>query len=113
MSQTKIDSKKKNLSESFLNACGGYSIAYFLGIIILPFSLDWIAKDPMTATIFVTLCFSSVSFVRVFVLRSIFSKLGYDDNIIRLAIMAYRRGASKVKSLEWSVNGKAPKTNQH
>ena len=113
MSQTEIDSRKKSLSEAFVNSFGAYPIGYGIGIIILPISVGWIHTDPLLANVFITLTYASVSFIRVYVLRRVFTRLGYDDNFIRLAIKLCKRGASIIKSKEVSVNGKTHKTNQH
>jgi len=94
MSQTEIDSRKKSLSEAFVNSFGAYPIGYGIGIIILPISVGWIHTDPLLANVFITLTYASVSFVRVYVLRRVFTRLGYDDNFIRLAIKLCKRGAS-------------------
>ena len=112
MSQTEIDSRKKSLSEAFVNSFGAYPIGYGIGIIILPISVGWIHTDPLLANVFITLTYASVSFIRVYVLRRVFTRLGYDDNFIRLAIKLCKRGASIIKSKEVSVNGKTHKTNQ-
>jgi len=113
MSQTEIDSRKKSLSEAFVNSFGAYPIGYGIGIIILPISVGWIHTDPLLANVFITLTYASVSFIRVYVLRRVFTRLGYDDNFIRLAIKLCKRGASIIKSKEVSVYGKTHKTNQH
>jgi len=113
MSQTEIDSRKKSLSEAFVNSFGAYPIGYAIGIIILPVSVGWIHTDPLLANVFITLTYASVSFIRVYLLRRVFTRLGYDDNFIRLAIKLCKRGASIIKSKEVSVNGKTHKTNQH
>ncbi len=113
MSQTEIDSRKKSLSEAFVNSFGAYPIGYGIGIIILPISVGWIHTDPLLANVFITLTYASVSFIRVYVLRRVFTRLGYDDNFIRLAIKLCKRGASIIKSKEWRTNEKNPKTNQH
>jgi len=104
MSQTEIDSRKKSLSEAFVNSFGAYPIGYAIGIV------GWIHTDPLLANVFITLTYASVSFIRVYVLRRVFTRLGYDDNFIRLAIKLCRRGASIIKSKEVSVNGKTHKT---
>jgi len=110
MSQTEIDSRKKSLSEAFVNSFGAYPIGYGIGIIILPISVGWIHTDPLLANVFITLTYASVSFIRVYVLRRVFTRLGYDDNFIRLAIKLCKRGASIIKSKEWRINEKNPKT---
>ena len=44
MSGQITDSRKKSLSEAFVNSFGGYPIGYGLGIVILPLSVGWIKK---------------------------------------------------------------------
>ncbi len=107
------DTRKKSLSEAFVNSFGAYPIGYGIGIIILPISVGWIHTDPLLANVFITLTYASVSFIRVYVLRRVFTRLGYDDNFIRLAIKLCKRGASIIKSKECRRNEKNPKTNQH
>jgi len=113
MSQTKIDSKKKNVVEAATNAFGSYPIGLGLSAIILPLSVTWIAESPIVATATITFIYATCSFFRVYFIRRLFTKLGYDDNFIRLAIKLCKRGASIIKSKEVSVNGKTHKTNQH
>ncbi len=107
------DTRKKSLSEAFVNSFGAYPIGYGIGIIILPISVGWIHTDPLLANDFITLTYASVSFIRVYVLRRVFTRLGYDDNFIKLAIKLCQRGASIIKSKEWRTNEKNPKTSQH
>ena len=83
------DSKSKSLSEAFVNSFGSYPIGYAVGILVLPFSMSWLQEDLFLANVFVTLIFATVSFVRVYSLRRIFDKFGYDDNFIRLGIKLY------------------------
>jgi len=113
MSQKEIDSRKKSLSEAFINSFGSYPIGYGIGIIILPISVGWIHTDPLLANVFITLTYATVSFIRVYALRRVFTRLGYDDNFIKLAIKICQRGASIIKSKEWRTNEKNPKTSQH
>lgn len=87
----KEDSRSKSLSEAFVNSFGSYPIGYCVGILILPFSLTWLQEDLFLANVFVTLVFATVSFIRVYSLRRIFEKFGYDDNFIRLGIKLYQR----------------------
>ncbi len=107
------DTRKKSLSEAFVNSFGAYPIGYGIGILILPISLGWLQENPLLANVFITLTYATVSFVRVYFLRRLFTKLGYDDNFIKLAIKICQRGASIIKSKEWRTNEKNPKTNQH
>ncbi|MBI1661938.1 MAG: hypothetical protein IS860_00230 [Nitrosopumilus sp.] len=85
------DTKSKSLSEAFVNSFGSYPIGYVVGIVVLPFSMNWLQEDLFLANIFVTLVFATVSFVRVYSLRRVFEKFGYDDNFIRLAIKLYHK----------------------
>jgi len=94
------DTRKKSLSEAFINSFGAYPIGYGIGIMILPLSVGWIHEDPLMANVFITLTYATVSFIRVYFLRRLFTKLGYDDNFIRLAIKLCQRGASIFKSKE-------------
>jgi len=78
------DSKAKSLSEAFVNSFGAYPIGYAIGIVILPLSMGWLQEDVFTANIFITLVYATFSFVRIFFLRRLFERLGFDDNFIRL-----------------------------
>jgi len=91
MSKQISDSRKKSLSEAFINSFGGYPIGYIIGIAILPISLGWIQKDPLVANLAITLVYASVSFVRSYFLRRIFEKYGIDDNFIKLFIALIRK----------------------
>ncbi|MFM9876126.1 MAG: hypothetical protein ACKVN8_07135 [Nitrosarchaeum sp.] len=90
-----IDSRKKSLIEAAVNSFGGYPIAYGLGLVILPLSMGWIQKDPLTANLLITFIYSCVSLVRSYFLRRVFAKYGIDDNFIRLGI----RGFKKIRQL--------------
>ena len=105
-----LDSRKKSLSEAFVNSFGSYPIGYGIGILILPVSVGWLYEDPITANIFITLIYASVSFTRVYFLRRLFLRLGIDDNFIKLGIKLCRRGALILKEKENSKNEKNPKT---
>ena len=85
------DTKSKSLSEAFVNSFGSYPIGYAVGILVLPFSMSWLQEDLFLANVFVTLVFATVSFIRVYSLRRIFEKFGYDDNFIRLGIKLYHK----------------------
>jgi len=85
------DSRSKSLSEAFVNSFGGYPIGYGIGIIILPISMGWLQEDVFTANVFITLVYASVSFLRIYFLRRIFEKIGFDDNFIRLGMKLYRK----------------------
>jgi len=104
------DSRKKSLSEAFINSFGSYPIGYGIGILVLPLSLGWLNEDPFMANIFITLTYATVSFTRIYFLRRLFTRLGVDDNFIKLAIKLCKRGASKIKSKESRRNEKNPKT---
>ena len=78
------DTRKKSLSEAFVNSFGGYPIGYGIGIVILPLSVGWIQEDPLTVNLLITFIYASVSFARSYFLRRIFEKYGWDDNFIRL-----------------------------
>ena len=93
MSTEITDSRKKSLSEAFVNSFGGYPIGYGLGIVILPLSLGWIQEDPLVANLVITFVYASVSFARSYFLRRIFEKFGIDDNFLRL----FMKGYCKVK----------------
>ena len=83
---TRHDSRKKSFSEAFVNSFGSYPIGYGIGVLVLPLSLGWIKEDPFMANIFITLNYATVSFVRVYFLRRLFTRLVVDDNFIKLAI---------------------------
>jgi len=89
--RTKKDTRGKSLSEAFINSFGGYPIGYGIGIIVLPLSMGWIQEDVFTANIFITSVYATASFVRIYYLRRIFEKFGFDDNFIRLAMKLYRK----------------------
>jgi len=80
------DSRSKSLSEAFVNSFGGYPIGYGIGIIVLPISMGWLEEDVFTANIFITLVYASVSFLRIYYLRRVFERIGFDDNFIRLGM---------------------------
>jgi len=85
------DTRKKSLSEAFVNSFGSYPIGYTIGILVLPISTGWIHEDPWTANVFITLVFATVSFTRVYFLRRLFSRLGFDDNFIRLGARLFKK----------------------
>jgi hypothetical protein len=78
------NSKRKDLSESLLNAIGGYITGYIIGIMILPYSVNWIQKDPLIANLVITLSYASVNFGRSYILRRFFAQKGIDDHLIQL-----------------------------
>jgi len=92
------DTRKKSLSEAFVNSFGAYPIGYGIGILILPISVGWIHTDPLLANVFITLTYATVSFVRVYFLRRLFTRLGFDDNFIKLAIKLSQKLTSIIKS---------------
>src|SRR3989344_7808428 len=89
------DTKRKSLSEAFVNSFGSYPIGYAIGLIVLPLSVSWIQKDPYTVNILITLIYASVSFVRIYFLRRLFVKIGFDDNLIRLALKLHQKTARR------------------
>jgi len=97
------DTRKKSLSEAFVNSFGAYPIGYAIGILILPLSVGWIQEDPFTVNIFITLVYASVSFVRIYFLRRIFARLGFDDNFIRLGIKLFHKIATKIQVVRKKV----------
>ena len=93
--ETMSDTKSKSLSEAFVNSFGSYPIGYTIGLIVLPLSVSWIQKDPYTVNILITLVYASVSFVRIYFLRRLFVKIGFDDNLIRLALKLHQKTAKR------------------
>jgi len=93
---SRTDSKGKSLSEAFVNSFGGYPIGYGIGIIVLPISMGWLQEDIFTANIFITLVYASVSFLRIYYLRRIFERLGFDDNFIRLGMKLYLKTKTRI-----------------
>ncbi len=85
------DTRSKSLSEAFVNSFGGYPIGYGIGIIVLPLSMGWLQEDVFTANIFITLVYATVSFLRIYYLRRVFERIGFDDNFIRLSVKLYRK----------------------
>jgi len=75
------DTRSKSLSEAFVNSFGSYPLGYGIGIIILPLFSGWLQREPFTVTIFITLIYASVSFVRTYYLRRVFERFGFDDNL--------------------------------
>ncbi len=88
---SKKDARSKSLSEAFVNSFGGYPIGYGIGIVVLPISMGWLQEDVFTANVFITLVYASVSFLRIYYLRRLFEKFGFDDNFIRLTMKLYRK----------------------
>jgi len=85
------DTRSKSLSEAFVNSFGGYPIGYGIGVMVLPISMGWMQEDIFTANIFITLVYATASFVRIYYLRRIFERIGFDDNFIRLIIKLYKK----------------------
>ena len=79
-----IDDYKKSLLEAFANLMGGYPMMFAVGIIVLPLSANWIKEDPLVANIAITGIYAIINFVRSFLLRRLFAKYGFYDNIIKL-----------------------------
>jgi len=100
LSETTKDARKKSLLEAFVNSFGSYPIGYGIGVLVLPLSLGWLNEDPLTANIFITLTYATVSFIRVYFLRRLFLRLGIDDNFIKLGIKLYRRAVSKTRMIK-------------
>jgi len=94
------DTRKKSLSEAFVNSFGSYPIGYGIGILILPISTGWLQEDPFVANIFITLSFATVSFVRVYFLRRLFLKLGFDDNFLKLGMKLFQKISIKVSNFK-------------
>jgi len=90
------DSRGKSLSEAFVNSFGAYPIGYGIGIVILPLSMGWLRDDVYTANIFITLVYATFSFLRIFFLRRLFERLGFDDNFIRLGMRLYQKTRRRV-----------------
>jgi len=93
------DSRSKSLSEAFVNSFGGYPIGYGIGVIVLPISMGWMQDDIFTANIFITLVYATASFLRIYFLRRVFERIGFDDNFIRLGIKLYRKLTIKILKL--------------
>ena len=83
------DSKSKSISEALTNTFGGYPLGYGISIIVLPLSVDWIKDDPLVASLFIGIVFATASFLRVYYLRRLFERFGYDDNFLKLGIKIY------------------------
>ena len=97
---SKKDTRSKSLSEAFVNSFGGYPIGYGIGIVILPISMGWLQEDVFTANIFITLVYATVSFLRIYYLRRIFERVGFDDNFIRLGMKLYTKTLTKIRGFK-------------
>ncbi len=84
---SKNDTKSKSLSEAFANSFGSYPIGYGVSLLVLPAFSYWIQKDPFTINLVITLIFASISFTRIYFLRRLFEKFGFDDNIVRMGAL--------------------------
>jgi len=98
------DSRKKSLSEAFVNSFGGYPIGYAIGIVILPLSVGWIQEDPFTVNLVITFIYASVSFARIYFLRRIFERFGVDDNFIKLGIKLIKKIDWRQKCKNYRIN---------
>jgi len=87
----KTDSKKKSALEAFVNSFGGYPIGYGIGVIVLPLSMGWLQDDVFTANIFITFVYTTASFLRIYYLRRVFERLGFDDNFIKLGLKLHQK----------------------
>lgn len=94
MTSSEADTKKKSVTEALLNSLGGYPIGYTIGIVILPVTVGWIQKDPLTVNLLITAVYAAVSFLRSYCLRRFFAKYGIEDNIAVLAV----RSAKKLRA---------------
>jgi hypothetical protein len=74
-----------------LNSVGGYPIGYAIGIVILPVSVGWIEKDPITVNLLITAVYVTVSFLRSYYLRRFFAKYGINDNIAVLTFKVAKK----------------------
>ena len=101
---TQKDTKSKSLSEAFVNSFGAYPIGYGIGIVILPLSMGWLQEDVFTANIFITLVYATMSFIRIYYLRRLFEKFGFDDNFIRLTMKLYRKVTSRLVKRNGGTN---------
>jgi len=96
MSKTK-DTHKKSLSEALVNSIGSYPISLVIAITLLPACANWIQTDPLSAGAFITFTYSLVSLGRVYVLRRVFEKFGYDDNFLKLGIKLIQKISQKIR----------------
>lgn len=74
-----------------MNSLGGYPIGYAIGIVILPVTVGWIEKDPLTVNLLITAVYAGVSFLRSYCIRRFFAKYGIDDNVAVLLIKAVKK----------------------
>jgi len=91
MMSTKMNWNKNGLAEAATNSVGGYPIGFIMGLVILPLSIGWIQKDPITANLTITMIYVGVSFVRTYLIRKIFLKYNIDDNFLRLGLSAIKK----------------------
>ena len=92
------DSKSKSVSEALTNTFGGYPLGYGISIIVLPLSVDWIKDDPLVASLFIGIVFATASFLRVYYLRRLFERFGYDDNFLKLAGVGIKKLYSFIRT---------------
>ena len=57
---------------------------FMAGIIILPLSSNWIREDPLVANIAITSGYALINFTRSFLIRRLFAKYGFYENIVKL-----------------------------
>ncbi len=93
------DTKSKSLSEAFVNSFGGFPIGYCIGIIILPMSVGWIKDDPFTVNFLITSVYAAASFVRIYFLRRVFERSGFDDNFIRLSFKLWKQIVTRKRNI--------------
>ena len=94
------DSRKKSLSEAFVNSFGSFPIGYGIGILVLPLSLGWLNEDPFIANVFITFTYATVSFARVYFFRRLFVKFRVDDNFLKLGIKLYHKVTNKIVEIK-------------
>jgi len=78
-----LHSKKNALIEAATNSIGGYPVGFIMGLVILPLSVGWIQKDPITSNLIITMLYVGVSFVRSYFLRRVFLKYKIEDNFLK------------------------------
>jgi len=108
MSELKQDTKKKCMSEAAVNTAFSLPISCAIAIIILPISTKWIDSSPIESSILITIVFASVSLLRIFCLRLVFEKFGYDDNLLKLGKKLIQKILVKIgnrKSVKTRING--------
>lgn len=81
-----MSSRGKRLSEAFVNSFGSYPIGYGASLLILPFFAPMIQKDPFTVNLVITLIYATISFTRIYFLRTFFARIGIEENFIKYSI---------------------------